>query len=161
VAETIQIVAVDPEHEHARSCLARYVRELNQRSQRTFDPEAGATITPDEVRPPLGRFVVVYMTGEPIGCGAVTHPPRGPAHIKRMWIAPEARGQGLGRQLLNVLESYARDAGAKVGQIETNSDLTEALALYTATGWAPVERFNDEPYADRWLQKPLRERSDR
>jgi hypothetical protein len=31
------------------------------RSQRTFDPEAGATITPDEVRPPLGRFVVVYI----------------------------------------------------------------------------------------------------
>jgi hypothetical protein len=58
--------------------------------------------------------------------------------------------------LLNVLESYARDAGAQVAQIETNSDLTEALALYTATGWAPVKRFNDEPYADRWLQKPLR-----
>jgi ribosomal protein S18 acetylase RimI-like enzyme len=72
-----------------------------------------------------------------------------------MWIAPRARGLGLGRRLLSTLEAAARDAGATTALIETNSDLTEALALYTSTGWETVDPFNDEPYADRWLRKRL------
>jgi DNA-binding MarR family transcriptional regulator/GNAT superfamily N-acetyltransferase len=151
----VQIVAIDPEHNDARSCLDRYTEELNRRSDRTFDPAVGATARPNEVRPPAGGFFVAYLHGEPIGCGAVKHHPDAPAEIKRMWIAPRARGLGLGRRLLAALESCARDAGADVARIETNSDLTEALTLYTSTGWTRVEPFNEEPYADRWLEKPL------
>ena len=151
----VQIVAIDPEHDHARSCLERYTEELNRRSDRTFDPAVGATARPDEVRPPAGEFFVAYLHSEPIGCGAVKHHPDAPAEIKRMWIAPQARGLGLGRRLLGTLESCARDAGASVARIETNSDLTQALTLCTSAGWTQVEPFNDEPYADRWLEKPL------
>jgi DNA-binding MarR family transcriptional regulator/GNAT superfamily N-acetyltransferase len=151
----VQIVAIDPEHDDARSCLDRYTEELNRRSDRAFDPAVGATARPDEVRPPAGEFFVAYLHGEPIGCGAVKHHPDAPAEVKRMWIAPRARGLGLGRRLLGTLESCARDAGASVARIETNSDLTQALTLYTSAGWTQVEPFNDEPYADRWLEKPL------
>jgi DNA-binding MarR family transcriptional regulator len=154
-AAAVQIVAVDPEHEDARSCLEHYTEELNRRSERTFDPEVGATAPPDEVRPPAGRFFVAYLHADPIGCGAVKHPCDAPAQIKRMWIAPAARGLGLGRRLLHTLESCALQAGATVARIETNSDLAEALALYTSTGWTEVDPFNDEPYADRWLEKSL------
>jgi DNA-binding MarR family transcriptional regulator/GNAT superfamily N-acetyltransferase len=154
-AAAVQITPIDPEHADAVFCLERYARELNQRSTRTFDPTVGATATPDETRPPAGRFFVAYLHGEPLGCGAVKHPAGGPAQIKRMWIAPEARGLGLGRRLLTTLEDCARDAGSGTARIETNSDLTEALALYTSSGWKPVDAFNDEPYADRWLQKAL------
>lgn len=154
-AAAVQLVAVDPEHEHAQACLEHYTEELNRRSERTFDPSVGATAPPAEVRPPAGRFFVAYLHGEPIGCGAVKHPPGAPAQIKRMWIAPAARGLGLGRRLLDTLESCAREAGATIARIETNSDLDEALALYASTGWTEVEPFNDEPFADRWLQKSL------
>jgi DNA-binding MarR family transcriptional regulator/GNAT superfamily N-acetyltransferase len=154
-AAAVQITAIDPDHDDAVFCLKQYARELNQRSTRTFDPTVGATVTPDETRPPAGRFFVAYLHGEPLGCGAVKHPAGAPAQIKRMWIAPEARGLGLGRRLLTTLEDCARDAGADTARIETNSDLTEALALYTTTGWEQVDAFNDEPYADRWLQKAL------
>jgi DNA-binding MarR family transcriptional regulator/GNAT superfamily N-acetyltransferase len=151
----VQIVALDPEHDDARSCLDRYTEELNRRSDRTFDSAVGATARPDEVRPPGGEFFIAYLHSEPIGCGAVKHHPDAPAEIKRMWIAPQARGLGLGRRLLGTLESCARDAGASVARIETNSDLTQALTLYTSAGWTQVEPFNDEPYADRWLEKSL------
>jgi DNA-binding MarR family transcriptional regulator len=154
-AATVQIVAIDPEHEHAVRCLERYAEELNRRSARTFDPAVGATARPDEVRPPAGAFFIARLHGEPVGCGAVKHHSDAPAEIKRMWIAPQARGLGLGRRLLQTLESCARDAGATVARIETNSDLTEALTLYTSTGWTEVAAFNQEPYADRWLEKPL------
>jgi DNA-binding MarR family transcriptional regulator len=142
IATTVRISPIDSE-------------ELNRRSDRTFDPTVGATARPEEVRPPAGAFFVAYRHGEPIGCGAVKHHPDAPAEIKRMWIAPQARGLGLGRRLLRTLETCAREAGAAHARIETNSDLTEALALYASAGWEQVEAFNDEPFADRWLQKSL------
>jgi GNAT superfamily N-acetyltransferase len=154
-AASVQIVAIDPENVEARFCLERYTDELNRRSARTFDPKVGATAQPDEVRPPVGQFFIVRLRGEPIGCGAVKHHSDAPAEIKRMWIAPHARGLGLGRRLLGTLEACARDAGATIARIETNSDLSEALTLYVSAGWTEVEAFNDEPYADRWLEKPL------
>jgi GNAT superfamily N-acetyltransferase len=154
-AAAVELVVVDPEHEHAERCLTRYAEELNRRSARTFDPSTGATASPEELRPPAGAFFVAYGDGEPVGCGAVKHHADAPAEIKRMWLAPEARGLGLGRRLLEALERCAREAGASMARIETNRDLGEAVALYTTTGWREVAPFNDEPYADLWLEKDL------
>lgn len=155
VAASVEIKPVDPEHRDAQYCLAEYVAELNRRSTRGFDPSVGATAHPHEVRPPAGQFFVAYLHGEPIGCGAVKHHAGAPAEIKRMWIAPGARGLGLGRRLLETLEACAVDGGARVGHIETSAVLPEALALYGSAGWVEVPAFNDEPFADHWLEKRL------
>ena len=154
-AASVEITAVDPEHPDARYCLAEYVAELNRRSERGFDPSVGATALPHEVRPPAGQFFVAYLDGEAIGCGAVKHHPGAPTEIKRMWIAPSARGLGLGRRLLEELEACALASGARAARIETGAVLTEALALYRATGWVEVPAFNDEPFADHWFEKAL------
>ncbi len=155
VAASVDITHVDPEHPDARYCLAEYVAELNRRSDRGFDPSVGATALPHEVRPPAGGFFVAYLHGEPIGCGAVKHHAAAPAELKRMWIAPAARGLGLGRRLLATLEACARDGGARVAHIETSAVLHEALDLYRSTGWIEVAPFNDESFADHWLEKRL------
>jgi DNA-binding MarR family transcriptional regulator/GNAT superfamily N-acetyltransferase len=154
-AASVQIVAVDPEHADARYCLAEYVAELNRRSERGFDPSVGATALPREVRPPAGRFFVAYLHGDAIGCGAVKHNAGAPTDIKRMWIAPAARGLGLGRRLLGHLEGCARAGGARSARLETGAVLTEALALYRSAGWVEVPAFNDEPFADHWFEKAL------
>jgi ribosomal protein S18 acetylase RimI-like enzyme len=72
-----------------------------------------------------------------------------------MWIAPAARGLGLGRRLLAELEARAQSSGARVAHIETSAFLPEALALYRSAGWREVAPFNDEPFADPWLEKRL------
>ena len=154
-AASVEIIAIDPEHPDARYCLAEYVAELNRRSDRGFDPSVGATALPHEVRPPAGEFFVAYLRGEAIGCGAVKHRADAPAEIKRMWIAPKARGLGLGRRLLEHLEACVRAGGAHVAHIETSAVLGEALALYRSAGWVEVPAFNDEPFADHWLEKTL------
>ena len=154
-AASLEIRPVDPEHPDAVHCLAEYVAELNRRSPRGFDPSVGATALPHEVRPPAGQFFVVYLDGEAVGCGAVKHHADSPAEIKRMWLAPSARGLGLGRRLLETLEACARDGGARIAHIETSAVLTEALALYRSAGWVEVPAFNQEPFADHWLQKRL------
>jgi DNA-binding MarR family transcriptional regulator/GNAT superfamily N-acetyltransferase len=152
---SVEIRAVDPEHPDARHCLAEYVAELNRRGERGFDPSVGATALPHEVRPPAGRFFVAYLHGEAIGCGAVKHQAGAPAEIKRMWIAPAARGLGLGRRLLEHLEACALANGAGVARIETSAVLTEAVSLYRSAGWVEVPAFNDEPFADHWFEKTL------
>ncbi|MBV9048449.1 MAG: GNAT family N-acetyltransferase [Solirubrobacterales bacterium] len=156
IAASVEIRPVDAEHPDARYCLAEYVAELNRRSTRGFDPSVGATALPHEVRPPAGQFFVAYLHGEAIGCGAVKHHADAPAEIKRMWIAPQARGLGLGRRLLQMLEECAASDGARAAHIETSAVLTEALALYRSSGWVEVAAFNDEPFADHWLEKALR-----
>src|SRR5436190_4336954 len=155
IAASVQIVPVDPEHADARQCLAEYVAELNRRSERRFDPSVGATALPHEVRPPAGQFFVAYLHGEAIGCGAVKHNAGAPTEIKRMWIAPGARGLALGRRLLAQLEACAVAAGAHTVRLETSAVLTEALALYRSAGWIEVPAFNDEPFADHWFEKAL------
>jgi DNA-binding MarR family transcriptional regulator/N-acetylglutamate synthase-like GNAT family acetyltransferase len=154
-AASVQIVPVDPEHADARYCLAEYVAELNRRSKRGFDPAAGATALPHEVRPPAGQFLVAYLYGDAIGCGAVKHNAGAPTEIKRMWIAPAARGLGLGRRLLAELEACAVAGGAHSVRLETSAVLTQALALYRSAGWIEVPAFNDEPFADHWFQKAI------
>jgi DNA-binding MarR family transcriptional regulator/GNAT superfamily N-acetyltransferase len=154
-AASVQITSIDPEHPDAQYCLAEYVAELNRRSQRGFDPSVGATALPHELRPPAGEFSVAYLHGEAVGCGAVKHHADAPAEIKRMWIDPSARGLGLGRRLLEKLEASARAGGAGVAHIETSAVLVEALSLYRSTGWVEVPAFNDEPFADHWLEKAL------
>jgi DNA-binding MarR family transcriptional regulator/GNAT superfamily N-acetyltransferase len=154
----IELRHVDPDSADAQRCLRAYVAELNRRApDRGFDPRKGATAEPHEVRPPNGAFVVAYLRGEAIGCGAVKHHPGNVTDIKRMWVAESARGLGLGRRLLEHLERLAGEHGSSDAHIETSDVLPEAIALYRSAGYVEVPPFIDEPFADRWFTKPLRD----
>ena len=78
-----------------------------------------------------------------------------------MWVAPTARGLGVGRRLLRELESRAAEHGSKIIRLETNKTLTEAIAMYRSAGYEEVAAFNDEPYGDHWFEKRLRARESR
>jgi DNA-binding MarR family transcriptional regulator/GNAT superfamily N-acetyltransferase len=157
-ASLVQTRVVDPEHADAKRCLRAYVAELHRRSDAPFDLHEGSTAEPYEVRPPAGAFLIAYLNGEAIGCGAVKHRPGGPSDIKRMWVAESARGLGIGRRLLRELEALARESGARVVQLETNEALVEAIMMYRSAGYTEVPAFNEEPYADHWFAKPLAQR---
>jgi ribosomal protein S18 acetylase RimI-like enzyme len=78
-----------------------------------------------------------------------------------MWVAPTARGLGLGRRLLTELERLAAEHGVRRVRLETNRNLTEAIALYRSAGYREVSPFNDEPYAHHWFEKQLRRGAER
>jgi ribosomal protein S18 acetylase RimI-like enzyme len=90
-----------------------------------------------------------------VGCGALRFDAAGIVEIKRVWLAPHARGLGLGGRLLTALEAHARSHGARLARLATNRALTEAIALYRRSGYREVPPFNDEHYADHWFEKPL------
>jgi DNA-binding MarR family transcriptional regulator/GNAT superfamily N-acetyltransferase len=152
-AALVEVAPEDPSHPDARFCLRSYFAELDRRGEHGFDPAQGVSAEPHELRPPAGVLLLARLRGEPIGCGAVKLHGAEPAEIKRMWIAPAARGLGLGRRLLTELEGWALEHGARVLHMETNSVLHEALSLYGSAGYEQVPAFNAEPFADVWLEK--------
>jgi ribosomal protein S18 acetylase RimI-like enzyme len=93
--------------------------------------------------------------GRAIGCGGVIFEPDGTGYLKRMWVADDVRGLGVGGRLLTALEEAAREHGCVATTLETNATLTEAIAMYRAAGYAAVAPFNDEVYADHWFRKEL------
>jgi ribosomal protein S18 acetylase RimI-like enzyme len=154
-ATLVRIDVVDPDSSVARHCLDEYYAELGRRFDGGFDDRISVAATPKELRPPNGLFVVAAVHGDALGCGALKLHGRKPAELKRMWIAPAARGLGLGRRLLRELERLAREHGVRSVRLETNRNLTEAIALYRSSGYAEVAPFNDEPYAHHWFEKQL------
>jgi DNA-binding MarR family transcriptional regulator/GNAT superfamily N-acetyltransferase len=154
-ASEIDIRVVDPGGTDAQRCIAAYVAELNQRSERGYDPAKGVSAEPGEMTPPKGLFLVAYRHGDAVGCGGVKHHPGAPSEIKRMWVAENARGLGIARRLLAELEREAIRSGASIATIETSATLVEAMALYRSVGYVEVAPFNDEPFADHWFEKRL------
>jgi GNAT superfamily N-acetyltransferase len=145
-AGIVELAPEDPAGDAARACLERYFGEIDERFEAGFQE---GTALPFE----SGVFIVARLRGEPIGCGALktTDPPE----IKRMWVAPEARGLGVGRRILAELERHAVERGAGAIRLETNRVLGEAQQLYRSSGYVEVEPFNDEPYAHHWFSKSL------
>ena len=139
----------------AQYCLGEYYRELAGRFDEGFDPGLSLVPSLDEFAPPRGTFLVARLRGEPIGCGGLKPMTADAAYLKRMWIAPEARGVGRARRLLAALEDKARAIGYRVVRLETNHALSEAQQLYRSSGYAEVPPFNDERYAHHWFEKAL------
>lgn len=139
----------------AQYCLGEYYRELQARFDGGFDPELSLLPSLDEFAPPRGAFLLARLNGQPVGCGGLKPLSGEAAYLKRMWVAPGARGLGLARRLLSALEDRARAMGYSIVRLETNKALVEAQQLYRSVGYAEVAPFNDERYAHHWFEKRL------
>jgi GNAT superfamily N-acetyltransferase len=154
-ADRIAIVDEDPETPDALACLAGYYADLARLFPEGFEP--ALSLDPDRpaLRPPLGGFLVARADGLAVGCCALKGDGGGTGEIKRLWVAPPARGLGLARALMAAAEARARGLGMRRLRLDTNRALTAAIRLYRATGWHEVPAFNAEPYAHHWFEKPL------
>jgi GNAT superfamily N-acetyltransferase len=114
-------------------------------------PKAGA----EELSPPGGAFLVGYRDGEPICCGGVKRLPDGTCEIKKMFVVPSARGQGVARELLYALEGAARALGYTVARLDTGPRQPAAQHLYESEGYMRIENFNANPVATFFAEKAL------
>jgi GNAT superfamily N-acetyltransferase len=99
--------------------------------------------------PPDGVFVAARIDGVAVACGGICRFDDTRAELKRMYVAPSARGLGLGRRLLVSLEAEARRLGYVAVVLETGNRQPEALGLYTSSGYERIPCY--EPYASREL----------
>jgi DNA-binding MarR family transcriptional regulator/GNAT superfamily N-acetyltransferase len=154
-AGLVDVELEDPASTAARHCIESYFAELDARFDAGFDPGRSISADVEELTEPAGLLLVARLRGEPVGCGALKLHGREPAEVKRMWVAPSARGLGVGRRILSELEERARRHGVGLLRLETNRTLKEAGGLYRSAGYVEVEAFNDEPYAHHWFEKRL------
>jgi DNA-binding MarR family transcriptional regulator len=154
-AGLVEVGIEDPRSDAAQFCLRSYAAEMNATFAGGFDPARSRAVGPAELTPPAGLLLVARLRAEPVGCGALRLPPGEPAEIKRLWVAPAARGLGVGRRVLAELEAHARRNGADVVRLDTNRALHAATSLYRTSGYTEIPPFNDEPYAHHWFEKRL------
>jgi putative acetyltransferase len=81
--------------------------------------------------------------GRALGCGGLRPMEPGAAEIKRMYVRPEARGQGVARLLLERLEAEARARGIGLLRLESGTLQPEAHALYERAGYEPIPCFGE------------------
>lgn len=153
--ERIALNEMDPRSGESRYCLGEYYAELGRRFKQGFDVSLSRDPDAADMVRPRGTFVVAMSDTLPIGCVGLKGTDHGYAEIKRLWVAPAARGLRLGRRLMDAAENAARELGIKLLRLDTNSALAEAGQLYRRTGWTEIPRFNDDPYPDLFFEKRI------
>jgi GNAT superfamily N-acetyltransferase len=115
-------------------------------------------VDPAEFEAPQGLFLLGLVDDAPVAMGGWRLRPELDAliggrcaEVKRMFVSPTRRRQGLARRLLAALEDTARAGGATVLALETGTMQPEAIALYEAQGYRPTVRFGH--YADSELSR--------
>jgi GNAT superfamily N-acetyltransferase len=96
--------------------------------------------------PPSAADISVVLVardddGTALGCGALRVLGDGLAEVKRMYVAPAARGRGVAKAVLAGLEDAARDRGWTTLRLETGTRQPEAIGLYRDAGYRPIEAF--------------------
>jgi GNAT superfamily N-acetyltransferase len=150
----------DPE---VRRLYADFVREAD--GPLVYDREgAGVDLEeeiakgpPPDLVPPNGVLLLARVDGEPAGLGGVRYLDTEIAEVKSMYVAPAFRGTGLGRRILARLDEIALEHGCRAVRLDTSDYLTPAVGLYRAAGYREVPAYNENPKADLWFERALRQ----
>lgn len=88
------------------------------------------------------RYVVVaFENNMPVGCGAIKEYEPGVMEVKRMYVKPEKRGQGIASQVLKELEIWAKELGYGKCILETGEKQPEAIALYQKNKYQRIPNY--------------------
>jgi len=123
----------------------RLIAALNAELTALF-PEPGAThfsLSSAQVETGEGAFVVAYVDGTAVGCGAVRRLDDTTAELKRMYVVPSFRGRGIGRALVDALEREARQLGVTKVVLETGTRLANAVRLYERMGYTRIPLYGE------------------
>jgi DNA-binding MarR family transcriptional regulator len=147
----ITVALVDGAAEDARGCLDAYAADLDARFPEGFDKTD--LVRPEEVTGEA--FFVACEEGRPMACGALRTLEPGVGEIRHVWVHPDARRLGLARRILTELERAAMEHDFTVVRLDTHAALTEAQAMYRASGYTEIPAYVDHVYADHWFEKRL------
>ena len=134
----IEIMRADPRG-------ADYIRLLqasDDYAASLYPAESNHMLDVEELLRPQMNFFGVIVDGIVKGCGGFWTC-ADYVEMKRVFVHPLARGLGLSRKLMTVLEDDARAKGFKIARLETGLSQPEALGLYRSIGYADRGPFGD------------------
>lgn len=136
----LRIQAEPPDSPIAKALIA----ELDAVLEPLYPPKSRHGYSVEKLIQQEVAFFVAYLDGQPAGCGGVQLFGDEYAELKRMYVRPQFRGQGVGKRLLAHLQAYAHERGLRVLRLETGVFQTEAIGLYQSFGFRRIPPFG--PY---------------
>jgi putative acetyltransferase len=99
----------------------------------------------DEYSPPHGAFLLAVQNGQYLGCVGLRAFSPGIGEIKRLYLAPAARGKGLGRLLVQAIVAAGRQRRYRQLLLDTLPSMNQAHALYASIGFKPTAPYRYNP----------------
>ena len=98
--------------------------------------------------PPLGCIILAKQDNQVMGCIALKPIAEGVCEMKRLYVRPAARGNAIGKQLVEELIDFAKKAGYKSMKLDTISSLKDAIKLYRSKGFVETEAYVYNPLSE-------------
>ena len=133
--------------QHARELFEEYAVALGiSLCFQNFDQELAEL--PGQYVPPAGRLILAIESSEVAGCVALRRIGEGICEMKRLYVRPNFRSRGLGRDLTERILSEARYIGYKVMRLDTlPGKMDQALGMYRSLGFREIEPYYPNPVA--------------
>lgn len=131
----------------ARELFLEYAQSLGfSLCFQNFDQELAAL--PGDYAPPEGRLLLATFEGQLAGCVALHKLEPGICEMKRLYLRPQFRGQGLGRALVNQIIAEGRQIGYQRMRLDTVEPvMKDAVAIYRKIGFHQVAPYRTNPIA--------------
>jgi putative acetyltransferase len=130
--------------ERVRTLFVAYAASLNASlCFQDFDREL-AELPGAYVRP-TGRLLIALRDGQAVGCGALRCLDADVCEMKRLYVAPVARGTGLGEMLVQRLMAEARAESYRRLRLDTLPEMAAAARLYRRLGFRSIANYNANP----------------
>ena len=145
--ELIQAVSAE-QVEQARELFLEYAESLGfSLSFQRFDEELKNL--PGAYAPPSGRLLLAHHQGQTAGCIALRQLDHQICEMKRLYVRPDYRGEGVGRMLVDRVIVEARTIGYERMRLDTiESSMQDAIALYRKRGFREIAPYRSNPIAD-------------
>jgi len=127
---TLKLIRTDSDNTDFRQLVALLDRDLAVRDgdEHTFYAQFNKVDAIKEV-------IVAYQNEIPVACGAIKAFSETAAEVKRMFVHPDYRKQGIAINILSELEHWAAELGFTECVLETGKKQPEAIALYQKVGY--------------------------
>jgi GNAT superfamily N-acetyltransferase len=149
-------VIITREHPDTADAVA-LIAELEAHLDPLYPPESQHGYSVEKLIAEGVAFFLIRVDEAPAGCGGIQLFGAEYGEIKRMYVRPAFRGQGLGKRLLEQLADHAREHGVGRLRLETGIHQHEAIGLYERMGFEPIPPFGayrDDPLS-RFYEKRL------
>ena len=135
----IKIIRTDSEHPDFRTLVTLLDQDLAVR-----DGEEHAFYSQFNKIDKINHALLAYVENQPLGCGALRAYTEDSVEVKRMFVLPEHRGQGIAGAVLSALETWAAELGFARCILETGKKQPEAIRLYQKSGYEIIPNYG--PY---------------